>query len=1095
MPLNDHKSRQIALNYNESYIIQAPAGSGKTELLTQRFLNLLANAVSNPEEILAITFTKKAAIEMHERIYQAIIHAHKNGSPPKDEHKKTTWLLARKVLQNDEQRQWNILSNPKRLCVSTIDSFCQRIIKFMPILSEMTQNPEITEDSYILYNDCVSRLLKDVKHSPSWGMKLKVLLSNLLDNDIEQLTNLLSEMLSKREQWMPIIFNTDISNTKDKLEKNFNEFISKQLEILYELMPKNQLQLWEQLISFSETNIKSKTTELKLSNSSKSLLEWQKVINLAFTKSEPPKLRKRIDKSIGFPAQNSGESPDEKKIYGEMKKKLKNAISILQENPVLSEKLLFIYGLHHLNYTKEDWTSLESICEVLKVACQYLQLVFAEKNKVDFTQIQLSAITALGNDDTPTDISLYLDHKLRHILIDEFQDTSATQFKLLRQLTNEWIPKDGNTFFLVGDPMQSIYRFRQAEVQRFLEVKKYGIGNIKPKAITLSSNFRSSKTIIDWINNTFNYIFPRVENQHLGAIKYSPSISIQKYENSYVEHYLSDSEISESIWIINKVKQLLATKEQSIAILGKTRAHLTHIINELNLNNINFTENQIQNLGNLDVIKDLKSLTFSMIDIMDKLSWVEMLHSPIFGITLEEISKIIEEDPNASIYHNLKKLISNQSINRNKINIIINFYDNIFLNSRPRSLHKIIYHIWCSVDGPAIHTNTKSHLQSFLSTLEKNEQQGILKEKAQFINELSQLKAEANNDYNVQVMTLHKSKGLEFDTVFLPGLNRKKINDKSTILRYDSFINKNSQHQILLAPKPYNVKSKTLYHLLKKTNEKRLLLEEQRLLYVAATRAKKRLILTATLNKESPEKSSLLNHLWIPTKDKWVHIERNDSTIKPDNQRQVQPLIKKYTLKNDINSNHTPLLKQQLPDNNIPIPYNIKSYIDRKIGIIIHFIFENLADSNVPVSQLKPIAYKFIASLNLKGIAQHNLFKIVKKILDNISTDQTATWLFKKRKISYKELTTHRISQKGKLIEEILDYTFVENETCWVIDFKVSSPNKNECLTDFLTKEKDLYYDQLKNYQYIMRNKLKLTTKTALYFPLIPYLYEIDIDS
>src|SRR3990167_3453767 len=121
MMIDDEAERTEAIDPTHSFIIQAPAGSGKTELLAQRYLNLLAHAVKNPEEIIAITFTRKAAAEMRERIISALAFA--NEFPePNENHKKKTWQLARSVLCTNTKNHWDLLSNPNRLRILTIDA-------------------------------------------------------------------------------------------------------------------------------------------------------------------------------------------------------------------------------------------------------------------------------------------------------------------------------------------------------------------------------------------------------------------------------------------------------------------------------------------------------------------------------------------------------------------------------------------------------------------------------------------------------------------------------------------------------------------------------------------------------------------------------------------------------------------------------------------------------------------------------------------------------------------------------------------------------------------------------------------------------------
>ena len=117
--LPDIEARERALDPGASFIVQAPAGSGKTELLTQRYLRLLST-VESPEQILAITFTRKAAAEMRSRVLQALADA--AGPPPDSAHKRSSWELARTARAADEQRQWRLAEHPARLRIQTIDA-------------------------------------------------------------------------------------------------------------------------------------------------------------------------------------------------------------------------------------------------------------------------------------------------------------------------------------------------------------------------------------------------------------------------------------------------------------------------------------------------------------------------------------------------------------------------------------------------------------------------------------------------------------------------------------------------------------------------------------------------------------------------------------------------------------------------------------------------------------------------------------------------------------------------------------------------------------------------------------------------------------
>src|SRR5690606_29887399 len=174
-------------------------------------------------------------------------------------------------------------------------------------------------------------------------------------------------------------------------------------------------------------------------------------------------------------------------------------------------------------YDPEQLAVLGDLIHVLWLATAQLKLRFSEKSEVDFIEISQSALQALGSADNPSDLLLKLDASIKHLLVDEFQDTSQSQIRLLTSLTAGWEPGDGRTVFLVGDPMQSIYRFRKAEVGLFLHAKEKGLGNIALESLNLTDNFRSQANIVDWVNRSFQPLFPSQADPGMGAIPYTPS--------------------------------------------------------------------------------------------------------------------------------------------------------------------------------------------------------------------------------------------------------------------------------------------------------------------------------------------------------------------------------------------------------------------------------------------------------------------------------------------------------------------------------------------------------------------------------------------
>jgi ATP-dependent helicase/nuclease subunit A len=196
----DQDARATALQVDRSFIVQAPAGSGKTELLTQRFLALLA-VVDRPEALLAITFTRKAAAEMRNRILESLRHCEAPQSKLRDD----TRALARRVLEVDTRNDWGLLRNPSRLRVLTIDALNQSLARRLPVLSGLGAGLGIDEEGLELYEEAAERLLTHLPADDSRVAEAIAILLEHLDNNVGRLIGLVSSMLARREAWLPVL--------------------------------------------------------------------------------------------------------------------------------------------------------------------------------------------------------------------------------------------------------------------------------------------------------------------------------------------------------------------------------------------------------------------------------------------------------------------------------------------------------------------------------------------------------------------------------------------------------------------------------------------------------------------------------------------------------------------------------------------------------------------------------------------------------------------------------------------------------------------------------------------------------------------------
>jgi len=195
----DRAQRQAALDPTRSFLVQAPAGSGKTELLIQRYLRLLA-VVREPEEVLAITFTRKAAAEMRSRVLEALARA-RQGLCPEAEHLRLGYELAREVVARDAQRGWGLAEQPERLRVGTIDSLNAWLAGRTPLSAGTAAQRRVSEAPDELYAEAARGLLEFLGEEGETAAQLRCLLEHC-DNRAERLVQLVADMLARRDQWL-----------------------------------------------------------------------------------------------------------------------------------------------------------------------------------------------------------------------------------------------------------------------------------------------------------------------------------------------------------------------------------------------------------------------------------------------------------------------------------------------------------------------------------------------------------------------------------------------------------------------------------------------------------------------------------------------------------------------------------------------------------------------------------------------------------------------------------------------------------------------------------------------------------------------------
>ncbi|MDE2389201.1 MAG: UvrD-helicase domain-containing protein, partial [Betaproteobacteria bacterium] len=882
-----------------------------------RYLRLLAY-VDAPEEIVAITFTRKAAAEMRTRVLAAL----EKGSQSTDAetaHEKLNRELSAAVLRRDRQAGWHIVANPERLRIQTIDSLCAALTRQMPVLSEFGAQPETIEDASDFYRQAAQASLESIEQDHAMAQDIVRVLEHL-DNDRARVEALLADMLARRDHWLRHLH----ARTREELESALQNSRQNALQFVFRLFPAEMHSELLALLRYAAANLTAagKSLAIMLGNSSDSLSatdagQWQGIAELLLTQKGD--WRKRISEKEGFPAGSGKAEKDEAKAW---KNRLENLLEILTLHDTLRQALHITRQLPLPHYSDRQWEILGAITRLLPYAVAQLKVIFQASGKVDFSEVAQRALLALGDSESPTDLALALDCRIKHLMIDEFQDISISQFSLIEKLIVGWEAGDGRSFFAVGDPMQSIYRFREAEVGLFLQARNTGIGSLTLQPLTLRANFRSQRGIIDWVNTTFARIMPDCEDVATGAVMYSSSIATHgQLAGDAVKIYpfLEKDEAAEARQVVEIITQTRRDHPAgTIAILVRNRSHLLEIIERIKSAGFRFRAIDIELLRYKPVVQDLLTLTRTLINPADAVAWFALLRAPWCGLLLKDITALAENNPgllNREI--TVWQLIGDErcwqgvsvdaAVRLRRIQEVLN---PCMRNRQRQSLRVTVETVWYALGGPGClssiaengteNANRLDDAMIYLDYLESREEAGSIQDLVNFEHGLTALYAspDLDADGTLQVMTIHKAKGLEFDAVIVPGLGRASRGRDKQLLKWleqphGSVIGENGAGipDLLLAPiQEAGAAIDSIYTWVEKLDGDKVQFEADRLLYVAATRAKKSLHLLGHVNGISedgeqaipskPLSGSLLDRLWLAALPAYSNAAVNYSMLK-----------------------------------------------------------------------------------------------------------------------------------------------------------------------------------------------------------------------
>lgn len=1199
----DFTARQQALDASQSYICEAPAGSGKTELLTQRFLTLLT-VVEKPENILAITFTKKATSEMRERILRALQRA--TEPEPIEEHQQLTWALARKVMKADAERGWQLRENPNRLQIKTLDSLCTSLARQLPLESSFGAMPQLREDADELYRHAVRSLLSTLEEDTPWSDALGEVLE-FLDNRFDRFESLMVKLLASREQWLPLITGGQgDEDVREFLEQSLRHVITDTIGELKCRISASDQQNLVHLAAYAAANLRRENIpsalqyciDLDVDNSElpgdtgSARNQWAGILAMVTTQNGG--WRSRADKRMGFP---SGEGKEGKKAAAEYKQRLADVIDSLRSTAGVPELIQQLGNLPAPEFDVDQWRLLRALFQVLPVLSAHLTLTFQDNNSIDFTELGLGAQRALGELEEPSQLALKMDYRIRHILVDEFQDTSASQIGLLNQLTAGWQSDDGRTLFCVGDAMQSIYSFRGARVGLFLNCRDHGLANVRTQALRLTANFRSQAEVVNWVNEVFNRAFPQQDNISTGAVRYSASAPVREMstEAAVEVHgfHPQQGRNAEAEKIVSLVSEQRAIKpESSIAILVRYRDHVSHITPLLKRAGISYRAVDLEPLQDNSLVQDLMALTRALMHPGDRTAWLAVLRAPWCGLSLADL-EVIANHPHAAtagskdgtperpqgdsnktgknrkrrllptLFEQSELALSGSQSEASDIGEVLSGpQQDMFtaaletgglsgdgllrlqrvlpvlrsaMDNRDRKTFRIwLEGTWTRLGGPACVDQPVDleNAQVYFRLLEKWEYAYELESFEQLQQSVSRLYAspDPHADDRLQIMTIHKSKGLEFDVVILPQLHRQSPVNESSLLMWHERLTTDGDNDLLMVPLTQSSGDRhPSYQHMRREADNRQKIENCRLLYVACTRARERLHLCAQVKADSRSKSgdplaapsatALLSAIWpaveVELTAQYIQStadqadtlsgadlsEPESSSSQALSSRPVNRLVDGWRYPASslqcYLGDYIPPYQYAADANRVNLEW--QSPLVRQIGSSVHAFLQVVAEEGIAQwSEEKIIrSSELIAALLAsEGVGEPHreqaTEKVVRLLLNTIKDEHAQEFLGAHHPFSRCELPLMLVAHDG-CRQLVLDriYSTAEGVTR-IVDYKTGEPDPDQTLEAFLDNQKREHEGQLSQYREAARQAGFKNIKSALYFPALAHWLELS---
>lgn len=595
------------------------------------------------------------------------------------------------------------------------------------------------------------------------------------------------------------------------------------------------------------------------------------------------------------------------------------------------------------------------------------------------------------------------------------------------------------------------------------------------------------------MNRTFEQVLPGQDDVESGAVAYSPTAPATTTDRgAQVSVHAFFNSQNEAQRVLDLINDDLAG---DIAILVRARSHLAAVVQELRRREIPFQAIEIDQLGERAIVQDLMALTFALLHAADRVSWLAILRAPWCGLTLSDLDALAGSDPNATILdllHSKKCQLSGDGALR--VSRVLDVIEPALAERGRRPLRDWVEGVWRGLGGPVCAEDDTAieDASAYFDLLEGLEEGADLADFEWLRERVGSLFAQpsAHADQRLQLMTIHKAKGLEFDTVIVPGLGSAPRRDEARLLWWLE-----QRGELLIAPISESGGQKDpIYAYVNLLEQRKNRHEAGRLLYVAATRARRRLHLlgSARVREDGsiqPLSGSLLELLWPAVSDAFREVPRLEANEPAQNARTIRRVPSRWAMPAPLPSvrwNVRTLEKIELPE----VTFDRAGDWLRYTGTALHAFLQRIAREGLEtwnenaVRSRRKLYEAMLANLGVLPAQLGAAAECVEAGMLRTLRDPRGRWILGPHGDAECELALAGLID-GKLCECILDRTFTDEAGVrWIIDYKTSAHQGGD-LENFIESEAERYRAQLERYARLMFQREDRPIRLGLYFPLL----------